>query len=146
MSRTAAIGITIGAGLIVGLQAPANAALSHHVGDLGAAFVSIAVAFTLISVLLVSAGHPGRLSGLGSARPEQFLGGVGAVAVVTAGLIAVRTLGAGAVVALLVCAQLVVAILADRFGWFGLHHVGIGAGRVFGLALVVAGTVLLTRS
>jgi bacterial/archaeal transporter family-2 protein len=146
MSRAAAIGITIGAGLIVGLQAPANAALSDHVGDLGAAFVSVAVAFMIVSVLLVIAGHPGRLSGIGAARPEQFVGGIGAVAVVTAGLIAVRTLGAGAVVALLVCAQLVITILADRLGWFGLHHVGIGAGRLIGLALVVAGTVLITRS
>ena len=146
MSRAAAIGITIGAGLIVGLQAPANAALSDHVGDLGAAFVSVAVAFKIVSVLLVIAGHPGRLSGIGAARPEQFVGGIGAVAVVTAGLIAVRTLGAGAVVALLVCAQLVITIVADRLGWFGLHHVGIGAGRLIGLALVVAGTVLITRS
>jgi uncharacterized membrane protein YdcZ (DUF606 family) len=146
MSRTAAIGITIGAGLIVGLQAPANAALSEHVGDLGAAFVSIAVAFMIISVLLVIVGHPGRLSGIGGARPEQFLGGVGAVAVVTAGLIAVRTLGAGAVVALLVCAQLVITVLADRLGWFGLHHTPIGVGRALGLALAVAGTVLITRT
>ena len=121
MSRGAAIAITIGAGLIVGVQSPANGALSRHVGDLGAAFVSILVAFTIITLLLLIAGHPGRLSGLSAARPEQFLGGIGAVAVVTAGLIAVRTLGAGAVVALLVCSQLVISILADRLGWFGLH-------------------------
>lgn len=146
MSRGAAIAITIGAGLIVGVQSPANGALSRHVGDLGAAFVSILVAFTIITLLLLIAGHPGRLSGLSAARPEQFLGGIGAVAVVTAGLIAVRTLGAGAVVALLVCSQLVISILADRLGWFGLQHVAIGVGRLAGLALVVAGTVLITRT
>ena len=67
-------------------------------------------------------------------------------AVVTAGLIAVRTLGAASVVALLVCAQLIISILADRLGWFGLHHVGIGAGRVIGVALAIAGTVLVTRT
>jgi transporter family-2 protein len=146
MSRAVAIGITIGAGLIVGLQAAANSALSDHVGDLGAAFVSVAATFTIVSLLLLIAGHPGRLSGLSAARPEQFLGGVGGAAVVIAGLIAVRTLGAGAVVALLVCAQLVISILADRLGWFGVHQVGIGAGRLVGLALVVAGTVLITRT
>jgi len=146
MSRGAAIAITIGAGLIVGVQSPANGALSRHVGDLGAAFVSIAVAFTIITLLLLIAGHPGRLSGLGGARPEQFLGGIGAVAVVTAGLIAVRTLGAGAVVALLVCAQLIIAVTADRLGWFGLHHVGISPGRLIGVALAIAGTVLVTRT
>ena len=35
---------TIAAGLLVGLQPASNAALSEHVGDLGAAFVSLLVA------------------------------------------------------------------------------------------------------
>jgi bacterial/archaeal transporter family-2 protein len=146
MSRTAALALTIAAGLLVGLQPAANSALSQRVGDFGAAFVSVAVTFIVVALLLVIAGHPGRLSGLSSIRPEQLIGGFGGAAVVTVGLIAVRTLGAGAVVALLVCAQLVISILADRLGWFGLHHVGIGPGRLLGLSLVIAGTVLITRT
>ncbi len=124
MTRGAAISLTIAAGLLVGLQPAANSALSHRVGDFGAAFVSIAIAFAIITLLLVIAGHPHRLSGLGSVRAAELVGGAGGAAVVTVGLIAVRTLGAGAVVALLVCAQLVVSLLIDRFGWFGLDHVG----------------------
>jgi transporter family-2 protein len=64
---------------------------------------------------------------------------------VTIGLIAVRPLGAGGVIALLVAGQLLIAVLADRFGWFGLHVVGLGAGRIAGLVLVIAGTLLITR-
>ncbi len=146
MSRGVAISITFAAGLLVGLQSPANSALSDHVGDLGAAFVSVAVTFIVVSTLLLIAGHPGRLSGLGSIRPVQLIGGLGGAAVVTAGILAVRTLGAAAVVALLVCAQLLISIVADRLGWFGLHHVGISATRLLGLALAVAGTVLITRT
>ena len=55
-------------------------------------------------------------------------------------------LGAGALTALLVAAQLAVSILADRLGWFGLHQVGLTPGRWTGVALVVGGTVLITRS
>ncbi len=146
MTRTAAIGITLGAGLVVGLQPAANSALSRHVGDIGAAFVSVVITVTIVGLVLVAVGHPGRLAGIGGIRPEQLIGGVGGAAVVTAGLIAVRTLGAGAVVALLVASQLVISMVADRFGWFGLHQVGIGAGRLLGLALVIAGTVLVTRT
>jgi transporter family-2 protein len=146
MSRSGAIALTVAAGLLVGLQPAANAAMSHRVGNFGAAFVSVSITFLIVTLLLVLAGHPGRLSGLGSIRPEELIGGAGGAAVVTVGLIAVRTLGAGAVVALLVCAQLVISILADRLGWFGLHDVGIGAGRVVGLGLVIAGTVLITRT
>jgi bacterial/archaeal transporter family-2 protein len=146
MSRGVAISLTFAAGLIVGLQPAANASLSDQVGDVGAAFVSVTVTFIVVALLLLIAGHPGRLSGVGSIRPVQLVGGLGGAVVVTVGLITVRTLGAGAVVALLVAAQLVTSITADRLGWFGLHHVGIGAGRVVGLALVIAGTVLITRT
>ncbi len=146
MSRGVAISITFAAGLLVGLQSPANSALSNHVGDFGAAFVSATVTFAAVTVVLLIAGDPGRLSGVGSIRPVQLIGGLGGAAVVTAGLVAVRTLGAGAVVALLVTAQLVTSITADRLGWFGLHHVGLSATRLIGLALAIAGTVLITRT
>jgi bacterial/archaeal transporter family-2 protein len=146
MTRGVAIGLTLAAGLLVGLQPAANSALSHRVGDFGAAFVSVAITFMIVAVLLVIVGHPGRLSGLRSIHPGELVGGAGGAAVVTVGLIAVRTLGAGAVVALLVAAQLVIAMLVDRFGWFGLPQVGIGAGRLIGFALVIAGTVLVTRT
>ena len=64
--------------------------------------------------------------------------------VVTVGLITVRPLGAGAVVALLVAAQLVISVLADQLGWFGTHH-AITVGRASGVALVMLGTLLITR-
>jgi transporter family-2 protein len=146
MTRGEAISLTIAAGLLVGVQPAANAALSDHVGDFGAAFVSIAVTFAIAAILLVVTGDAGRLSGLGSVRPEQLIGGVGGAAVVTVSLIVVRTLGAGAVVALLVGAQLVISMVVDRLGWFGVHQIGITPVRLLGLALVIAGTVLITRT
>jgi bacterial/archaeal transporter family-2 protein len=146
MSRTVAVALTLAAGLVVGVQPPANAALSRHVGDLGAAFVSIAISMTIIGVLLLAVGHPGRLAGITSIRPEQALGGIGGASVVAISLVAVRPLGAGAVVALLVAGQLIIAVAADRLGWFGLHHVHIGLARAIGLLLVIGGTILVTRT
>ena len=51
--------MTFAAGLVVGLQSPANSALSRHVGDFGAAFVSVAVTFIVVSALLLIVGDPG---------------------------------------------------------------------------------------
>ncbi len=146
MSRTLALITTLLAGGIVALQPPANAALASHVGDVAAAFLSAVITVTILGLLLVTVGHPGRLSGLTSFKPLYALGGIGGATVVVVALIAVRPLGAGGVTALLVTAQLLVSLLADRFGWFGLHHVGIGPARVLGLALVIGGTVLITRT
>ncbi len=146
MTRTVATVCTLAAGLLVGLQPAANAAVSDHVGDLGAAFVSLVVATAIIAVLLLVVGHPGRLAGVTSIKPVELVGALGGAAVVVVGLAAVRPLGAGAVIALLVAGQVIIAVVADRLGWFGLDHVGLGAGRLLGVALVIVGTVLVTRT
>jgi bacterial/archaeal transporter family-2 protein len=146
MSRSVAIVCTVGAGLLVGLQPAANAALSKHVGDLGAAFVSLVVATAIVGILLLIAGHPRQLTEVSEIRPEQLVGALGGAAVVAVGLAAVRPLGAAAVIALLVAGQVIMSVVADRFGWFGLHHAGISAGRVLGVTLVIAGTLLVTST
>jgi transporter family-2 protein len=146
MSRPVAFICALAAGGFVALQPPANAALSEHVGDLGAAFVSLVISVAVVGVLLLVVGHPGRLSGITGFKPEYAIGGIAGASVVAVSLIAVRPLGAGGVVALLVAGQLVVSIAADRFRWFGLAHIGLSPGRMAGLVLVIAGTVLITRT
>lgn len=147
MNRTVAILISLAAGFLVGLQPPANAAVSRHVGDFGAALVSVLFTLSVIAIAFAVFGDPARLlRGLSGFRPEWAVGGVGGALVVTVALLTVRPLGSGAVVALLVASQLVAAVLADRLGWFGLRHVGLSAGRIAGLLLVVGGTVLITRT
>ena len=144
VSRSVAIVIALAAGALIGLQPASNSALSHHVGDLGAAFVSVAISAAIIAALLLLVGHPGQLAGLRGFRPEHAVGGIGGGVIVTVGLIVVRPLGAGAVIALFVASQLIMAVIADRFGWFGVHHVAIGPARLIGLVLVVGGTALVT--
>lgn len=147
VSRAVAFICTLAVGGVVAVQPAANAAMATRVSDIGAAFVSIMISLVLILAVLLIFGHPSRLSGLATEfKPEWALGGVGGAAVVTVGLITVRTLGAGGVIALLVAAQLIVSVVADRFGWFGVREVGLSAGRLAGVALVIAGTLLVTRA
>jgi transporter family-2 protein len=116
------------------------------VSDLGAALVSLALSVTIIGVLLLIVGHPSRLSGVSAFRPEHVIGGLAGAAIVAVSLVAVRPLGVGGLTSVLVAAQLIVSVVADRFGWFGVNHVGLSPGRWAGLALVIAGTVLVTRT
>jgi transporter family-2 protein len=143
MDRAAALICTLAVGGLVALQPPANAALAHHVGDLGAAFISVVLSATIVGVLLVVVGHPGRLSGLSAFKPEYALGGIAGAAIVTVSLIAVRSLGAAGVTAALVAAQLIVSIAADRLGVFGLKEVPLSWQRLAGVALVIGGTSLI---
>ena len=132
MSRAVAFICTLAVGGLVALQPPANAAMAKHVGDLGAAFVSVSISCATVGLILLIAGHPSRLSNLTPFRPEWALGGLAGAAVVAVTLVSVRSLGAGSVTALLVAAQLIVSVIADRYQWFGLqgqHCAGPGAYR-----------------
>jgi uncharacterized membrane protein YdcZ (DUF606 family) len=45
---------------------------------------------------------------------------------------------------LLIAGQLVISVVADRVGLFGVAQVGLTPGRWFGIAPVAAGTLLIT--
>jgi bacterial/archaeal transporter family-2 protein len=144
MERLLAIAATLMAGALVAAQPPANSELGKQVGTLGAAFVSITISLLLIVVLLVGTGGVGQLSGLSNFRLEYALGGVAGAAIVSISLVTVRELGAGGVVAATVCSQLIVSLILDRLGVLGLSQTAITPPRLAGVALLIAGTVLLT--
>jgi bacterial/archaeal transporter family-2 protein len=145
MSRPVAFACMLAVGGLIALQPPANAALARHVGDLGAALISAAITVTILAVLLLVFSKPARLSGLAGFKPQYAIGGVAGAAVVAASLVAVRPLGVAGVVSLLVAGQLVISVLADRLGWFGVAQVGLTPWRLAGVLLVALGTLLVTR-
>jgi bacterial/archaeal transporter family-2 protein len=71
-------------------------------------------------------------------------GGLMGAVLVSVSLVTVRTLGAGGVAAALVCGQLVVSAVLDRLGVLGLQRVDITPARIVGIALLLAGTALVT--
>lgn len=144
MDRNLALAATLAVGALVAFQPPANALLAREVGDLGAALTSLLVSAAIVGVLLVVVGDPGELRGLRELRPVHLLGGIGGAAIVLVGLITVRSLGAGGVTAALVATQLGASAVADRFGWVGLETTALTPGRLLGIALLLAGTWLVT--
>jgi transporter family-2 protein len=64
---------------------------------------------------------------------------------VTVALVAVRTLGASGLTAVVITGQLVISVVIDRFGLLGIARQHIGASRIAGLVLLVAGLVLVVR-
>jgi transporter family-2 protein len=94
---------------------------------------------------MVVAGQAGQLGGLrADLRPEYVLGGVAGVAVVLMSLVGVRWLGVGGVAAALVGTQLIFSAVIDRMGLLDVTQVGLTPARIVGIALLIAGTVLVT--
>ena len=60
-------------------------------------------------------------------------------------LVAVRTLGASGLTAVVITGQLAVSVAIDRFGLLGVAKQQVSSQRVVGLVLLVAGVVLVVR-
>ncbi|HEX6715051.1 MAG TPA: DMT family transporter [Thermoleophilaceae bacterium] len=144
VERALAIAATLLAGALVAAQPPANAQLSNHVGTLGAAFVSLVLSTLIVGALLVATGSYSELRGIGGFQPEHALGGIAGAAIVAVSLVTVKKLGAGGVAAATVCTQLIFSVVLDRLGAFDLEKIGLTPLRVFGIVLLIAGTVAVT--
>ncbi len=144
MDRPLVLTLTLIVGALVAFQPPANGLLAQHVGDLGAAFTSLFISTIILAVLLVAAGEVTQLSGLDQLRPVHALGGISGAAIVLVSLISVRSLGAGGVAAALVGTQLIAAVVIDRLGIVGVEQTPLTLTRIAGVALLVAGTLMVT--
>jgi transporter family-2 protein len=146
VSRGLAVLLGVGAGCLVGMQAPINSRLGKAVGDVQAATFSFLVGTA--ALLLVAAfvrGGLGNLGHVGRAPWWALVGGLLGAVFVTVALVTVRTLGASGLTAAVIAGQLIISVVVDRFGLLGVAKQQIGASRVLGLLLLVAGVVLVVR-
>jgi transporter family-2 protein len=145
VDRGLAVLLTACAGGLIALQAPINAGLGKATGSLPAAFVSFLVGTIALGAIVVLSGKAGGLSSTFDVSWYYLLGGFLGALYVTNALIAVSVVGAGGVAAATIAGQLTASVAIDRFGLFGLDQVALSPERVVGVALLIAGTVLVIR-
>lgn len=145
MEKAWALLATVAVGGLISLQAPFNSQLARKTGTLEAAFVTFALGAAVLLGLVLILGDVGKLSAARGVPWYYLTGGVIGAALVVGTLITVRELGAAGLIAGLLCGQLIVSLLLDRFGLFGLERIGITPVRVFGVLLVLVGTLIVTR-
>ena len=133
-------------GGLIALQAPINSGLGKAVGTLPAAAISFMVGTVLLVGLVTVSGQLDNVPEAANVRWYYLLGGLLGAAYVTTVLLTVRTLGAGGVTAATVSGQLTASLVIDRMGLLGLDETPITLGRVIGVVLLIAGTVLVIRT
>ena len=138
--------LAFAAGLGGAVQIAVQGKLGERVGSLEAlttaALVGAVIALTALLVARRS------LVGVGDAfgGPKwQLLGGVMGAFIVFAITFAGPRIGVVATTAFLIAAQLSLAAVIDRFGWFGVERVGVTWPRLVGIALLLAGATLTLR-
>jgi bacterial/archaeal transporter family-2 protein len=146
MSRGLAVLLGVGAGCLVGMQAPINSRLGKSVGSIEAATISFFVGtVALVLILLIARGGLGGVGQIGRVPWWALIGGLLGAVYVSVALVAVRTLGASGLTAVVITGQLAISVLIDRFGLLGIDRQTIGVQRIAGLLLLVAGVVLVVR-
>ena len=145
MDKGLAVLLTAVAGGLIALQAPINAGLGKATGSLAAALVSFAVGTVALTAIVVLSGKAGGLGSASDVSWYYLIGGLLGAIYVTNALIAVSAIGAGGVAAATITGQLVASVAIDRLGWFGLEEIPLSPERLVGVALLLAGTVLVGR-
>ena len=145
MDRGVAVLLTACAGGLIALQAPINAGLGRSTGSLPAALVSFGIGTIALAAIVLLSGKAGGLGSTFDVSWYYLLGGFLGAIYVTNALIAVSVIGAGGVAAATITGQLTASVVIDRLGLFGLDQVALTPERVIGVALLLAGTVLVVR-
>ncbi len=146
MDRTSAAILVVAAGTAIGAQAPINGALARTVGTFQATTVNFAVGLGLLLVIVaVAGGGFGGLAEIGDAPWWSLLGGACGVAIVSASIVGVGSLGAGGVTAAVVAGQLTASVAIDRFGLFGVDKQAITLSKLAGIMLLLVGVALIVR-
>jgi len=146
MNPALLIALVVLAGAATGLQAPTNTLLTRVFGSpVGSALVSLTVGTLILAVAVLALGLRPNWSAARQLPWYAWAGGAYGALFVSVAAFSAPRLGIGPTLILLVSGQLVAALLIDHFGGFGLARQPLTWMRVAGVALVVAGVVLVRR-
>ena len=140
------IGVIIGltGGVAVGIQSPLSGVMSEKVGGATSSFI-IHLSGLIVSGLLLLARGGEKIENWKILPWYMFgLGSLGVVLYLTLSY-TIPKMGATSAVTLIIVGQLIMGLLLDSFGWFGLATRPIEITRMFGVVLLLGGSYLMIK-
>jgi transporter family-2 protein len=136
----------IAIGGFIAIQPALNGELARRVGSMfGAIFLSVTLSFVLAVIVLLIVRPPISFAGLSSVPPYVWLNGFIGFGFVVGTLWLAPVLGGAVLFASIVAGQMIVAVIADHYGFGGYNTEGIDAWRIAGIVLVVGGVLAFQR-
>jgi transporter family-2 protein len=135
------------AGAVLPLQAGLNVQLGKSVQQpIFAAFASFLIGSVgLFIYLLILKFDFGTMSQVKTVSPWVWIAGILGAFYVAAVIILAPKLGTALTFSLVVAGQMIVSIVFDHFGLFGLPVKTINFQRILGVLLLIAGVILIRR-
>ncbi|TFE00134.1 DMT family transporter [Jeotgalibacillus sp. R-1-5s-1] len=129
-------------GFFLTFQSVANATIGQQIGTWQAAAMTQFTGFVL-AVIIVLTMRDKTWKDLGQVPKLYASGGAFAAIVLFSNMTSVYLMGVTLTISLFLIAQLVVAVIIDRFGLFDMSQKQISKTQMLGLLLMVAGVVVL---
>lgn len=130
-------------GFVSASHGPINASLASDTSISFAITINFLLGSAIGLVYLVGSRYDFRL--LFTGGPLDYLGGLTAASFFLTTAYLVPRLGVGTVIGVNVTAQLIVGIVMDAFGVFGLPHLPLSVARIAGALSLISGALLLSR-
>jgi transporter family-2 protein len=142
-----AVVASIVGGMLTATQGPTNAMLARPLNSpVNAAFVSFFIGTVVLLGLVFALRIKPDLQAAAGLPWYAWMGGVYGVGFVCAAAFSAPRLGVATTITLMVGGQLLIGVILDHFGAFGIEPRPISLGRIAGLALVVLGVLLVRRT
>lgn len=139
--------IAVIVGSLMPIQASINAELTKLLKNpyLGA-FISFSMGtFALFVACLIQGNFLTDLKRLTLASPYHFLGGLFGALFVGSSIVLIPKLGATTLMAAFVTGQLLMSLVLDHYGWFGVTVQPVSLQRVSGVILLFTGLLLIVK-
>ncbi|GMX65455.1 DMT family transporter [Paenibacillus elgii] len=131
----------LGGGFIT-LQGVANSRISQDIGTWQAATLTQFTGFVAALLILIFV-RDGSLQGLKQVKPLYLTGGAFGAVVIFSNVTAIHQIGVTLTIAVLLIAQLGLTFVIDCKGWFGVAKQKMGLPQFIGIAMMIAGVVIL---
>ncbi|MDR0268105.1 DMT family transporter [Paenibacillus sp.] len=129
-------------GAFITLQGVANARISQGIGTWQAATLTQFTGF-IVALIVTLILRDVKWQGFKKVKPLYLSAGAYAAVIIFSNVTAIRHIGVTLTVALVLIAQLGLTFLMDHFGWFGLEKQKMKLPQFIGIAMMVAGVVIL---
>ncbi|MDO3412297.1 DMT family transporter [Saccharibacillus sp. CPCC 101409] len=129
-------------GACITLQGVANARISQDIGTWQAATITQLTGF-IMALLIYLLVRDGDLLGFRKVKPLYLAGGAFGSVIIFSEVTAIQTIGVTFTISALLIAQLCMTFLIDTRGWFGTVKSKMGAPQFIGLALMIAGVLIM---
>ncbi|HEX6761221.1 MAG TPA: DMT family transporter [Gaiellaceae bacterium] len=138
-----AVALTVLGGLAGSVQVAVMGRFGSRIGVVEALTFATGIQLVLsLGILLLARSGLGGLGGAFRAPAWMWLGGVMGLTIVFTITFAQPRIGATATIGILIAGQLVMGVLIDRFGLFGVAQIAISPVRLAGVALLGIGAAL----